>query len=289
MSQLHHKVRLFNLSSKRNNNGPNMKKKTVTLEIAFIWTKRPFIFISRYLHMCDMLNDFKAHSNILFHFIFFSLLLQGVKGAPYYVGSAQTLPRGMYSDRNKNIIGKCASTTYSSVAISHVVHIPYLVLPSWFKSFRKCIFNCNENTNRNLNPCIKCITHSNILMSACGKNFNSREKCCHSRHLIYVDSVFPYHLVFMGSSSSKVSIYFFYIWCIVFFMTKMEKYFRKKNCEWSGVVIVRNGSLKFCVFIYRCCCCTFLLMYDVFVVVVVVYIFLLFCFVCLFICLFGIW
>ncbi|XP_055326242.1 uncharacterized protein LOC129579985 isoform X8 [Sitodiplosis mosellana] len=29
---------------------------------------------------------------------------KGVKGAPYYVGSAQTLPRGMYSDRNKNII-----------------------------------------------------------------------------------------------------------------------------------------------------------------------------------------
>ncbi|XP_031635781.1 uncharacterized protein LOC116348799 isoform X4 [Contarinia nasturtii] len=30
---------------------------------------------------------------------------KGVKGAPYYVGAAQTLPRGMYSDRNKNIIG----------------------------------------------------------------------------------------------------------------------------------------------------------------------------------------
>lgn len=35
-----------------------------------------------------------------------SLTLQGVKGAPYYVGASQTLPRGMYSDRNKNIIGK---------------------------------------------------------------------------------------------------------------------------------------------------------------------------------------
>lgn len=35
--------------------------------------------------------------------------LQGVKGAPYYVGAAQTLPRGMYSDRNKNIIGKLKS------------------------------------------------------------------------------------------------------------------------------------------------------------------------------------
>lgn len=33
-------------------------------------------------------------------------ILQGVKGAPYYVGASQTLPRGMYSDRNKNIIGK---------------------------------------------------------------------------------------------------------------------------------------------------------------------------------------
>lgn len=36
----------------------------------------------------------------------FLLILQGVKGAPYYVGGSQTLPRGMYSDRNKNIIGK---------------------------------------------------------------------------------------------------------------------------------------------------------------------------------------
>lgn len=36
-----------------------------------------------------------------------SFSLQAVKGAPYYVGAAQTLPRGMYSDRNKNIIGKC--------------------------------------------------------------------------------------------------------------------------------------------------------------------------------------
>lgn len=40
-------------------------------------------------------------------FIFLYLfLLQSIKGAPYYVGAAQTLPRGMYSDRNKNIIGK---------------------------------------------------------------------------------------------------------------------------------------------------------------------------------------
>lgn len=34
------------------------------------------------------------------------MLFQSIKGAPYYVGAAQTLPRGMYSDRNKNIIGK---------------------------------------------------------------------------------------------------------------------------------------------------------------------------------------
>lgn len=34
-----------------------------------------------------------------------SYYLQGGKAAPYYVGS-QTLPRGMYSDRNKNVIGK---------------------------------------------------------------------------------------------------------------------------------------------------------------------------------------
>lgn len=26
--------------------------------------------------------------------------------APYYVGGSQTLPRGMYSDRNKNVVGK---------------------------------------------------------------------------------------------------------------------------------------------------------------------------------------
>lgn len=37
---------------------------------------------------------------------FLFVLFQSIKGAPYYVGSAQTLPRGMYSDRNKNIIGK---------------------------------------------------------------------------------------------------------------------------------------------------------------------------------------
>lgn len=38
--------------------------------------------------------------------IFIAFPLQSIKGAPYYVGAAQTLPRGMYSDRNKNIIGK---------------------------------------------------------------------------------------------------------------------------------------------------------------------------------------
>lgn len=42
-------------------------------------------------------------------YILFSYFSQGVKGAPYYVGAAQTLPRGMYSDRNKNIIGKLKS------------------------------------------------------------------------------------------------------------------------------------------------------------------------------------
>lgn len=91
-------------------------------------------------------------------------------------------------------------------------------------------------------------------MSAYGKIFQQpRGKCFHSRHLIYVDSVFPCHLVFMGSSSSKVSIYFFLymMHCIFYDGRKMEKYFRKKNCEWSGVVVViRNGSLKFCVFVY---------------------------------------
>lgn len=40
----------------------------------------------------------------------FRLTLQAGKGAPYYVGAAQTLPRGMYSDRNKNIIGKFRAT-----------------------------------------------------------------------------------------------------------------------------------------------------------------------------------
>lgn len=38
------------------------------------------------------------------------MTLQAGKGAPYYVGAAQTLPRGMYSDRNKNIIGKFRAT-----------------------------------------------------------------------------------------------------------------------------------------------------------------------------------
>lgn len=38
--------------------------------------------------------------------------------APYYVGAAQTLPRGMYSDRNKNAVGeyslfsKCLSSLW---------------------------------------------------------------------------------------------------------------------------------------------------------------------------------
>lgn len=39
-------------------------------------------------------------------FLHLFCFFQGTKGAPYYVGAAQTLPRGMYSDRNKNIIGK---------------------------------------------------------------------------------------------------------------------------------------------------------------------------------------
>lgn len=43
---------------------------------------------------------------LLFFSPFLILFFQGGKGAPYYVGAAQTLPRGMYSDRNKNIIGK---------------------------------------------------------------------------------------------------------------------------------------------------------------------------------------
>lgn len=43
---------------------------------------------------------------ICYNLKFICVILQGVKGAPYYVGSSQTLPRGMYSDRNKNIIGK---------------------------------------------------------------------------------------------------------------------------------------------------------------------------------------
>lgn len=65
--------------------------------------------------------------NLILTFISFYLffLMQGVKGAPYYVGSAQTLPRGMYSDRNKNIIGKCIYHFLMSVAIS-------------FKSFQIC-------------------------------------------------------------------------------------------------------------------------------------------------------
>lgn len=37
------------------------------------------------------------------YILFFSL--QTGKGAPYYVG-AQTLPRGMYTDRNKNAVGE---------------------------------------------------------------------------------------------------------------------------------------------------------------------------------------
>lgn len=37
------------------------------------------------------------------------LSLQSGKGAPYYVTTTQTLPRGMYSDRNKTALGKSAS------------------------------------------------------------------------------------------------------------------------------------------------------------------------------------
>lgn len=36
----------------------------------------------------------------------FFFYFQGGKGAQYYVGASQTLPRGMYSDRNKNVIGE---------------------------------------------------------------------------------------------------------------------------------------------------------------------------------------
>lgn len=46
------------------------------------------------------------YSVIEFHYFSICLFLQAGKGAPYYVGASQTLPRGMYSDRNKNVIGK---------------------------------------------------------------------------------------------------------------------------------------------------------------------------------------
>lgn len=56
--------------------------------------------------------------NHILTLISFVLSLQGGKGAPYYVGAAQTLPRGMYSDRNKNIIGKFI--TFSSECCFHL-------------------------------------------------------------------------------------------------------------------------------------------------------------------------
>lgn len=92
------------MSFKSNNR--KRRKKIVTLKIAYSFEQKANLsFFSRYLYIvCDMLNDFKCY------FISFYVSLQGVKGAPYYVGAAQTLPRGMYSDRNKNIIGKCITT-----------------------------------------------------------------------------------------------------------------------------------------------------------------------------------
>lgn len=51
--------------------------------------------------------------NIILMPIYFFLIQGGGKGAPYYVGAAQTLPRGMYSDRNKNVVGKWNSIKFA--------------------------------------------------------------------------------------------------------------------------------------------------------------------------------
>lgn len=44
--------------------------------------------------------------------LFVVVSFQSGKSAPYYVGAIQTLPRGMYSDRNKNAIGKYSSAAF---------------------------------------------------------------------------------------------------------------------------------------------------------------------------------
>lgn len=57
-------------------------------------------------------NKVKSYAVLINIFVaFFSnkiclISFQSGKNAPYYVGAAQTLPRGMYSDRNKNSVGK---------------------------------------------------------------------------------------------------------------------------------------------------------------------------------------
>lgn len=69
--------------------------------------------------------------HLIYNNINFLVLLQGGKGTQYYVGAAQTLPRGMYSDRNKNVIGEYGKKKawcmvdfeirLSNIAVLHVV------------------------------------------------------------------------------------------------------------------------------------------------------------------------
>lgn len=71
------------------------------------------------------------------------------------------------------------------------------------------------------------VKHSQILMSACRKNSSTIKKRRSIRLLIYVDSIFPHHLVFMCSSFSKVSIFISYD--ALYFMMKEKKYSRKEE------------------------------------------------------------
>lgn len=128
-------------------------------------------------------------------------------------------------------------------------------------------------------------------MSACGKFFQQPENKITTsiRHLIYVDSIFPYHLVFMGYSSSKVSIFsFFFICDALYFMIKLgeKKYFPKKRA--CGTSSSFEMALQSFVFLYiYIFLLLMLLLYTFFFLLLTLLWFSFFSLFCLLVCLFG--
>lgn len=81
----------------------------------FVETARPhrgimiMVMIMLKLHITTSLHVTSPHLTHLFKLyiiLFPPSVLQIGKQAPYYVGASQTLPRGMYTDRNKVAMGK---------------------------------------------------------------------------------------------------------------------------------------------------------------------------------------